>query len=263
MLIIAAVRVHCAWCSISWLKGLRITGLFLHKLFFLFIISVLLLKRFTRNKQTNVTTHQRLSHCSFHFNYSCSGSILFTLGARDFSGAFSGFATCGFGLPSTPNIPAALEKKPLVPRVYFRRWKSQLDNTRPMLNALQPFWAWLRGPSPLGEAQITSVSGLPCEFIFFSVCIHQFFLDSLENRKTWRRLSVWEAMVTRDFMRSLSSRSLKVIWVQHRTGRTGETRPDPPCTDITCHANFVIEGGKRFSRPLRRTHLFFLVYTSS
>ena len=57
--------------------------------------------------------------------------------------------------------------------------------------------AWSRVPSPRDEAQ---------------------------------RTCVWEAMVTRDFMRSLRSRGLKVIWAQHRTGRARETRPDIFCT---------------------------------
>ena len=49
-----------------------------------------------------------------------------------------------------------------------------------------PFWAWSSVPSPRDEAQ---------------------------------RSCVGEAMVTTDFMRSLQSRGLKVIWAQHRTGR--------------------------------------------
>ena len=45
-----------------------------------------------------------------------------------------------------------------------------------------------------------------------------------------QRTCVWGAMVTRDFMRSLSSRGLKVIWAERRTGRARETRPDIFCT---------------------------------
>ena len=107
-----------------------------------------------------------------------------------------------------------------------------------MLNAPPPFWACLHVPSPHGEAQITSVSGLSREYWFFSVCIHQFFMGSLEYRQTWRLLFVWEAMVTRDFMRS---------FLHH----------------ITFYAIFFIEGGKPFSWPLRRMqHLVLHVFVA-
>ena len=45
-----------------------------------------------------------------------------------------------------------------------------------------------------------------------------------------QRTSVCEAMATRDFMHSLRSRDLKVIWAQHSTGRSRETRPDIFCS---------------------------------
>ena len=83
-----------------------------------------------------------------------------------------------------------------------------------------------------------SVSGLSREYLFFSDCIHQFFSGSLENRQTWRLLFVWEAMVTRDFMRSLRSRCLKVIWAQQRTVRARETRPDLSCTILPSTQSF-------------------------
>lgn len=64
------------------------------------------------------------------------------------------------------------------------------------------------------------------------------FMGSLEYRQTWRLLFVWKAMVTRDFMRSLRSRCLKVIWAQQRTVRARETRPDLSCTILPSTQSF-------------------------
>ena len=88
-----------------------------------------------------------------------------------------------------------------------------------------------------GSPKNVCVRTLPWVFILLG--LHpSVFLGSLENRQTWRLLFVWEAMVTRDFMRSLRSRCLKVIWAQQRTVRARETRPDLSCTILPATQTF-------------------------
>ena len=102
-----------------------------------------------------------------------------------------GFAARDFGLRPTPKIPVGGEKKPLVTTVYYSMKTPTRQHVASVESVLKkrPFWAWSSVPSPRDEAQ---------------------------------RTCVWEAMVATDFMRSLRSRGLKVIWAQHRTDRARE-----------------------------------------